>query len=204
MSQTARKLGYTWNEYRQWPGDERWELIHGEAYDMSPAPSPRHQMIAMALGARMEEHFRKRPCRPLASPIDVKLSEEDIVQPDLIVVCDPAQITSTHVEGPPALVVEILSPSTTIHDRHRKRALYARAGVPEYWIVTPFPSLIEILVLRDARYVIEAAYEKCDTMRSPGFPKLRLPLSKVFDFPLEPGEAPPAQVREPPSRYSAT
>jgi Uma2 family endonuclease len=198
MAQTARQLGYTWEEYRQWPDDERWEIINGEAFNMSPAPSPRHQMIASRLTSKMDGFFQVKKCRVLSSPIDIKLSEEDIVQPDLVVVCDPAQIKSTHIEGAPALAVEILSPSTSIHDRNRKRALYARAGVREYWIVTPFPSLVEILLLRDKQYVIAAAYEKSETLQSPTFPDLRIALGEVFDFPLEPGEEPPKTVREPP------
>jgi Uma2 family endonuclease len=202
MQQTARELGYTWDEYRQWPEGERWEIISGEAFNMSPAPSPRHQMIASRLTSKVDSFLQRKTCRALASPIDVKLSEEDIVQPDLVVVCDPAQIKPTHIEGPPALVVEILSPSTSIHDRNRKRALYARAGVQEYWIVTPFPSLVEVLVLREKQYVIAAAFEKSETLQSPTFPDLRIALGEVFDFPLEPGEDPPAEVREPPPHYT--
>ncbi len=120
---------YTWSDYQQLPDDERWEIIAGEIFDMSPAPSMRHQSIAMELGFQLKSFFNGKPCKPFAAPADGKLSDEDVVQPDLMVVCDTAQIKESHVEGAPALVIEILSPSTQNHDRKRKMELFARAGV---------------------------------------------------------------------------
>ena len=78
---------------------------------------------------------------------DSGLSEEDIVQPDLIVVCDANRIKPTHIEGPPTLVIEVLSPSTQAYDRVRKLRLFAASGVQEVWLVTPHPSLVEVLTL---------------------------------------------------------
>lgn len=71
---TARHLPYTWDDYRTWPDDERWEIVNGEAYAMSPAPSVRHQHIHRELFTAVCVHFRGRACRVYSCPIDVKLS----------------------------------------------------------------------------------------------------------------------------------
>ena len=179
---------FNWSDYRSWSKDERWEIIGGEAFAMTPAPLTRHQRIATRLSRLLGNFFKGGPCELLAAPTDLKLSEEDIVQPDLLVVCDPDQIKRTHVEGPPSLVIEILSPDSLKHDRVVKMELYARFGVPEYWIVTPYPSMIEVFVLQGDAYRLQAGYVKEDTLRSPSFPELELVLAPVFDFPVDPEE----------------
>ena len=197
---TARHLPYTWDDYRTWPDDERWEIVEGEAYAMSPAPTPRHQHVVATLLYALMTHLAGKRCRPIVSPVDVKLDDLNVVQPDIVVVCRPEQIRCTHVEGPPALVVEVLSPSTALHDRARKLRLYARHGVIEVWLVTPFPPCVEIYRLDGASYRLGEVLSKEDTLRSPSFANLAVDLAPVFDFPLEPGEDPPA-VREPPAHY---
>jgi Uma2 family endonuclease len=200
MSEPARKreVRYTWADYQGWDDNQRWEIIGGEAYLMSPSPAWRHQKMVTEMSGQMFPYFKGKPCQLLLSPMDVVLSEADVVQPDLLVVCQPSQVKRTHIEGAPALVVEILSPSSAGRDRREKLMLYARAGVKEYWIVTPWPSLVEVLLLEGDRYVVHKVHGKDDTLESPTFPGLRLTLADVFDFPLEPGEEPPA-VHEPPS-----
>jgi len=74
---------FTWSDYRSWPDDARWELIDGVAYAMSPAPSINHQDVVLRLSIRIELPLRGRPCRPFLAPTDVKLSESDVVQPDI-------------------------------------------------------------------------------------------------------------------------
>jgi Uma2 family endonuclease len=114
----AHKLGYSWDDYRSWPDDERWELIGGEAFAMSPAPSTRHQTVALNFGVMLKSALAgKKPCTPFLAPVDVKLSEQDVVQPDLL--------------------VEVLSPHTSARDLREKKALYERAGVKEYLVVDP-------------------------------------------------------------------
>jgi Uma2 family endonuclease len=184
---TARRF-YDWNDYRSWPADQRWEIIGGEAYAMSPAPLPRHQMIAGEIFAALHAQLSGRPCKPIMSPVDVRLSDEDVVQPDLIVVCKPDQIRRTHIEGAPTMVIEILSESTALYDRTRKLSLYARNGIKEVWLVTPYPSLVEVLLLDGESYRVAGTYTKTDTLSSPTFPDLAMVLGAVFDFPLEPGE----------------
>ena len=168
---------------------------------MSPGPLARHQRIQGDLLSALIQRFRKHPCQVFGAPLDVRLSEEDVVQPDVLIVCDPKQIQSTHIEGPPRLAVEILSDSSLLHDRVRKSRLYARSVVAEYWIVTPFPSIVEVFTLEAGGYRLSGAFEKSEALVSPAFPDLALPLEDVFMFSLEPGEEPPA-VREPRPRHA--
>lgn len=190
MTEAASATGdrFAWDDYRTWPDDQRWEIIGGEAFAMSPAPSLRHQSISAELTAQCQAHFRGKECRVFAAPTDVKLSEEDVVQPDLLVVCDRNKMRGTHIEGAPALVTEILSSSTAAFDRVRKMRLYARSGVKEVWLITPYPWLAEVYVLDGDSYRLAQSCEKNDTLTSAVFPGLTVDLQSVFDFPIEPDE----------------
>ncbi len=200
MSETARQSApqHTWTDYRTWDDNQRWEIIGGDAYLMSPSPTSRHQMIVGALFASLHTYFRGKACQLFVSPMDVVLSEKDVVQPDLLVVCRPDQIQRTHIAGAPSLVVEVLSESSASRDRLLKLGLYARSGVKEFWLVTPWPAMVEILVLRGEHYEVHDVLGKERTLVSPSFPDLQVALKEVFDFPLEPGEE-PLVAREPPT-----
>jgi Uma2 family endonuclease len=179
---------YTWKDYRSWPDDERWEIIGGEAHAMSPAPTTRHQLLVARLTRKWANFLEKKPCEVFPAPTDLKLSDTDVVQPDLLVVCEPDKIKPTHIEGPPALVIEILSPSTELLDRGRKLDLYAASGVKEVWLVTPYPSLLEIFVLDNGSYRRAHAFTREQPFHCPSFPALSLDLNALFDFPLAPEE----------------
>ena len=187
-TQEPQRRTYTWADYRRLPRDERWEIIGGEMFAMTPAPTTRHQRIVMSLAACLHSFLKGTDCTPYLAPTDLKLSDTDVVQPDLFVVCDPDQDKRTHVEGAPRLIIEVLGPSTVHHDRIHKLRLYARSGVQEVWLVTPFPSAVEIFVLERSRYRLEAVFEKKDRLVSPLFPDLIIGLTSVFDFPVDPGE----------------
>lgn len=182
----------SWEEYRSWEGDERWEVIEGVPYLMG---SPRciHQELVGSFHYALRSALRGHRCQPYLSPLDVKLSEYDVVQPDLLILCDGKQRQETHIEGAPALVIEILSPSSERHDRLRKLRLYARAGVPEYWIVKPDPALLEVLVLDGDSYRIHAVHGETGRVVSPTLPVLDLSLAELFE-PALPGEV--EEVRE--------
>jgi Uma2 family endonuclease len=186
MSEAAQKMDdrYTWVDYQTWPEGERWELIGGNAYAMAPSPLSAHQDISSELHSRLHPYFKGRKCRLFAAPMDVRLSDEDVVQPDLLAVCDPRQIRN-HIEGPPTLVVEIVSPGSARHDRLVKTELYARFGIKEYWIVTPFPSMVEIFWLQDERYSFWKGFSHEDVLTSPGFPDLQIELADVFELTLQ-------------------
>lgn len=101
-------MPFTWDDYRRWDDDERWEIVNGEAFAMTPAPTPRHQMVVGELFKALSSFLRGKIFRPLPSPIDVRLSDLDVLQPDIVVVCGPEQIRPTHIQGAPRLVVEVL------------------------------------------------------------------------------------------------
>jgi Uma2 family endonuclease len=139
---------YTYEDYLQWEG--RWELIDGIPYAMSPAPTPRHQMIANTLGALF--YFGLRDCEKCNAyqAIDYKVTEDTILQPDLSILCEKP--TKKYIDFPPALVVEILSPSTALKDRHTKSALYAAQQVPYFIIVSPETEEVEVYNLENTNY----------------------------------------------------
>lgn len=193
---------YTWDDYRAWDDEQRWELIDGEPFCISPAPSSRHQAIVSDLFGHLYQHFKGRSCRPLVSPLDVKLSATDVVQPDIVVICDQTTFRETHIEGPPALAIEVLSPSSHRHDRVRKLRLYARFGIQEYWLVQPHPAVIEVLQLTGGAYRIVGAFTDAETLHSPTFPELAFDLAEVFTLPITAAEQ-IDEIRESAPPYAA-
>lgn len=128
---------YTIHDYQSWDDGERWELIHGEAFAMSPTPTPYHQDTAGDLFSELKVHLRGSACKPFIAPVDVYLAEDTVVQPDVLVVCDPQQISSKGINGAPKFVAEVLSESTAHRDMIHKKHLYETHGVAEYWLVSP-------------------------------------------------------------------
>lgn len=141
---------YSWQDYLNWPGDERFELIHGTPYAMSPAPRRRHQEVSGEIFRQAANALRGGPCRVFTAPFDVKLSPDEqdhaptVVQPDVVVVCDAEKLTEQGMTGPPDLVVEVISSDSGIADRRRKFAVYEHFGVREYWLVDPEEELVEV------------------------------------------------------------
>ena len=177
----ALKKTYNWDDYQQLPDDERYEIIGGRLFAMSPGPNTRHQLIVTRLCAMLFSSVEASGCRLFAAPTDVKISEHDIVQPDLSIVCDPTQIHKQFIEGAPSLVVEILSPSTQAHDRVRKLRLYAQAGVGEYWLIEPEAGILEILHLKGPSYFVALTCTAEDEFQSPTFESFSLDLGKLFE-----------------------
>jgi len=133
---------YTLAEWRTWPEDERWELIYGVPYGMSPSPRVSHQGQAFDLGRRLGNFLEGEPCRVFMAPLDVFLRDQDqdediVVEPDVMVVCDPDRIKDDGIHGAPDFIAEVLSDSTAYKDLGVKKELYERSGVKEYWIIQP-------------------------------------------------------------------
>ncbi|GAB1385070.1 Uma2 family endonuclease [Melaminivora sp.] len=153
---------YTYGQYLHWPDDVRYELIDGQAWMMAPAPNIEHQDIAGDIYFQLRQALEGAPCRVYIAPVDVRLprgneADEDIdtvVQPDVLLVCDPAKIDRRGVRGAPDWVVEVLSPSTAARDQIAKRRIYERAGVREYWLVHPTDRTLTMHRLVDGRYGI--------------------------------------------------
>ena len=172
---------YTYADYMTWPDEERWEIIGGEAYNMTPAPGIRHQNVAGTLFAFLKQHLKGKPCRPFVAPTDVVLSEHDVVQPDVIVVCDERKITEANIRGAPDLIVEVLSPATALKDKREKRALYEKSGVREYVIVDPIELYVERFVLKGKRYGEPALFGPREVMPLKSLEGMDIPLWEVFE-----------------------
>jgi Uma2 family endonuclease len=150
------KLGY--REYCCFPDDgRRHEIIDGDHY-MTPAPSTGHQTVSKRLQHQLYTQVELAGLGVVFSaPVDVQLTDYDIVQPDLVVILKERtrMITHTKVNGVPDLVVEILSPSTLANDTTLKKRLYERTGVAEYWIADPDNQRLERYRLVDGTYRLE-------------------------------------------------
>jgi Uma2 family endonuclease len=188
LKKTDRR--YTYGDARTWPDDERWELIEGEAWNMSPAPSASHQGLVIALAARIYAHLKGRECRVFPAPFDVLLpatpgQEEDdvdtVVQPDVSVICDRAKITERGCRGAPDWVIEILSPYTAAKDMRVKRDLYERHGVREYWIVDDNDRCVHVLLRGgDGRFGEPETHVGDATLRSMVCDGLEMRLADLF------------------------
>jgi len=181
MHSSPKKLdqSFTYKDYLLWSEDERWELIDGIAYDMSPAPMREHQRILLSLAKIISDITDKGACETYIAPFDVRLPEraelediidEDIttiVQPDISVFCNTELLDDKGAHGAPDLVVEILSPevagasrklvsdqpSTGYKDQTTKLALYERYHVKEYWLVNgDIPSVMVYRLGDDTKF----------------------------------------------------
>ena len=141
---------FTYKDYLSWTDDERWEIIDGSPYSMSPAPSRKHQAISRELERQIANFLLNKSCEVFDAPFDVRLSEEGesneetstIVQPDIIVVCDENKLDDNGCIGAPDIVIEIISPATAVKDKKIKFSLYERRGVKEYRLVEPADNTI--------------------------------------------------------------
>ena len=139
---------YTYDDYCQWEG--RWELIEGMPYAMAPAPAPQHQRTSIKLGYAFEKAIENcKDCKTY-DPLDWKIADDTVVQPDLLIVCN--EIKKVYLDFPPALVVEILSPSTASKDRNEKMELYFLQKVKYYLIVDPQFRKVEVYECSDEQY----------------------------------------------------
>lgn len=161
MSLTKRdNLPHTYADYLGWPEDARYELIDGVAYLMAPAPTLNHQDIAGEIYFQLRRSLAGKSCRTFIAPVDVRLPKaaeadeqiDTVVQPDVLVVCDPAKLNRRGIRGAPDFVLEVLSPATASHDHVLKRRVYERAGVKEYWLVHPADRIVTIYRLLNGEY----------------------------------------------------
>lgn len=168
-AQLDRKL--TYDDYVLIPDDgQRHELVDG-VHLVNPAPSTYHQLVAVALVSQLF----LRVAQPglghvLIAPTDVELSPHDVVQPDLVVVsaARASIVLPTHIRGAPDLLIEIVSPSSARLDRVLKKERYARAGVPEYWIIDPAQRVVERYILRAGEYELQPVASRVALAHLPG------------------------------------
>lgn len=165
----------TYRDYEALPADGRRYEIHEGELSVTPAPSPQHQEVSGNLNEIVRGHVKTRGLgKVFYAPIDCILSDITIVQPDLLFLATTRLnlVSQRGIEGPPTLVVEILSPSTTAIDRSTKRQLYAKYVVPYYWVVDPEGRAIEAYVLSEGAYQLAARVSGPESVSLPPFSDL--------------------------------
>lgn len=188
MALPAEHIRYSFADQLKWDGNEAFELIGGDAVMMSP-PARIHQKISMELSRQLSNFLEGKPCEVYAAPFAVRLFQKEgdrpedvdtVVEPDLSVVCDPDKLDSQGCKGAPDLVIEILSPSTHRHDRIVKLGLYQRAGVREYWIVSPAEKTVLVFLLDGKLLIPHELYNQKDIAKVNILEGCFIELQKVF------------------------
>lgn len=178
------KKKYTYEDYLKTPEDKRYELIEGELV-MTPSPVPYHQWILKNIEFELEKFVRQQNIgKVFIAPCDVYLDEENVVQPDIFFISKDRLniIGDKNIQAAPDLVVEVLSEGTSYKDMVKKKKLYARFGVKEYWIVDPWEKTIEIYSNKEKTFSLQKSYLQNDILESPIVTGLEIKLSDVFEF----------------------
>ncbi len=181
MNVAASKL--TYHDFLLLPDDgKRYEILDGDLF-VTPSPITRHQLIVGRFLHHLMTYLETHPIGTVfTAPYDVVLSDTDIIEPDLLLVLHTgrALITEKNVQGPPDMILEVLSPGTAARDRNLKRKRYERFGVQEYWLIDPDGNTLEMLTAKDGQYI-----QVCKTIRpaecaSALLPGLRLDLGSLL------------------------
>jgi Uma2 family endonuclease len=172
-------------DLQRWPDDgHQYELYDGEVR-VVPSATNRHQLVAQRLYDELRAFERVHGGRILMAPSDVVFNQYNVLQPDLLYFTQTRKHLvqlDTPTDASPDLAIEILSPSTSAHDRTRKQAMYARFGVGEYWIVDPAAETIEIFVLEHGFYRFASMTGRDVAASSPTIDGLGVDTSQVFDI----------------------
>jgi Uma2 family endonuclease len=176
----------TYEDYLVFPDDgKRHEIIEGD-HSVTPAPKTKHQKVSFNLTVAIGSFVKQRDLGiVLAAPSDVILSDENVVQPDLLFVSTAraAIVTEDNIRGAPDLVVEIISETTRKKDEVTKRKLYERFGVQEYWVVDPELEIVKIFRRTRQGYghALELSKEAGDILTTELLTGFKLALSEIFD-----------------------
>lgn len=183
---------YTYEDYLTWPENERYEIIDGVVYAQA-TPSSVHQTISGNLYFQFHSYFQGKQCRVFAAPFTVRLPLENgetddtknknIVEPDLAIVCDKNKLDQGGYNGAPTLIVEIVSPGSKKRDYMIKLHKYEKAGVKEYWIITPeTESIIRYALNEQGRYDLPETFAlgEDEEIIAKMFPDLIIPLKDIF------------------------
>lgn len=174
----------TYDDYRNLPDDRnRYEIIEGELF-MTPAPNMDHQNIAGNIYYSIRRFLEKNKLGKIyTAPADVVLSMTNVVQPDLVFVSKEREhiITKKNIVAAPDLVIEVLSEKTAVIDQNRKKSLYEKYGVKEYWIVDPQEKEIEQYVLKGEKYELKASVKESKSISSEVVKGFTLPVKTIFE-----------------------
>lgn len=184
---------YSYADYLTWRFEERVELIKGKIFKMSPAPSRKHQAVAMSLVRPISQYFRGNPCQAYFAPFDVRLIDSkkkkkksnqeihSVVQPDICVICDPEKLDDHGCMGAPDWIIEILSPGNNKKEVDDKFRLYEENGVREYWVVYPSEQHVLVFDLVDEKYQLRKIYTGEDAAPVGIFDDFEINLQEVFE-----------------------
>ena len=182
LADVRRDRPWTYADLKELPDDgRRWEIIDGELVEMTGPTSP-HMIAVFNLIRELQAVVGGMGGMLLGAPLDVMLPGGHVVEPDLLVTLPggPARLSMRGLEGPPDLVVEVLSPSNRRHDTVTKRALYGRTGVREYWIVDPESRTIERLEPVESAMLLRRRFAADEAFASPLLPGMAFPVATLF------------------------
>jgi Uma2 family endonuclease len=193
FAQKKTDVPFNYADFLKWPEEERWELIDGIAYNMSPAPSRAHQEIVRELVVHIGTYLKGKPCRLFSAPFDVRLDDSElrneeqirtVVQPDIVIVCNEKKLDDRGCKGAPDLVIEVISRESASRDMKQKLSLYEKYGVKEYWIISPFEQIIWVYTYDQniGLYGRPAIYSEDDVITSYILETLKLSVKDVFAF----------------------
>lgn len=173
---------YNYEDYLTWNDEKRWEILDGVAYCMSPAPNTKHQQITLRLVLHVGNFLKGHRCTPFVAPTDVVLSEENVVQPDVFIVCDSKKITTQNIQGAPDVIFEVISPATGRKDKLEKKRVYERFGVKEYILIHPENQYVERFLLeKDGTFGKEEILGHEQTLALATIQGLEIPLWELFE-----------------------
>ena len=179
---------YTYADYLTWSEEERWEIINGIPY-LQAAPTWQYQAVLLELARQFANYLQDKSCRVFTAPFDLRIPEANekdeettnVVQPDIIIICDKSGLKKTGYYGVPELIIEVVSPSTGQKDKIEKFNLYEKAGVKEYWIVEPDEKVVMVFTLEEGRYGRPQMYSEEDKVKVSIFDNLVIELKPVFE-----------------------
>ncbi len=169
---------YTYDDYVHWEG--RWELIHGIAYAMVPAPTMKHQSLSLDIASQLKQHLETCNRCKVYQAIDWQIAEDTVVQPDVLVVCGD-YTERERLLVPPILIFEILSPSTARKDKILKYQLYQDAGVRYYCLVDPQTHSVEIFELDHKSFRKDESLQQGRMAFDLGPCAIALDFSRIFE-----------------------
>ena len=181
---------YSYADYLKWQIQDRLEIIKGKIFNMSPAPSVKHQIVSMNLAGIVWQILLDKSCQVFHAPFDVRLLRKDkesnkeiltVVQPDICLICNPKKLDKKGCLGAPDWIIEILSPGNSKKEMREKYAVYEESGVREYWIVDPQNELILVYILdENGLYRGLRPFVTDDVLQSQTVPEVFIDLNKLF------------------------
>ena len=184
LPQLREEEYYTYTDLLEWDEDVRAELHDGGVVMMAP-PLRVHQEVIAQLLVQIGNYVKGKKCKVYPAPFGVRLfpkkdkSDNTVFEPDIVVVCDSEKLDDRGCNGPPDLVIEVVSPSTAKYDRVYKFRKYQKAGVKEYWIVDPDEKSVQVCVLENGNYVM-SVYDETETAPVLALKGCEIDLKTVF------------------------